>query len=73
MDCAGGGEAGSQGRRGPAGARPMGTDVVPAMVNGMDYLRDPKLFKGMAFSLEERQVPLTNTSQIKKDEEPLNP
>jgi len=52
----GGGEAGSQGRRGPAGARPMGTDVVPAMVNGMDYLRDPKLFKGMAFSLEERQT-----------------
>ena len=26
------------------------------MVNGLDYLRDPKLFKGMAFSLEERQT-----------------
>jgi len=38
------------------GARPIGTDVVPSMVNGMDYLRDPKLFKGMAFSLEERQT-----------------
>ena len=26
------------------------------MVSGLDYLRDPKLFKGMAFSLEERQT-----------------
>ena len=34
----------------------MGNDVVPSMVNGLDYLRDPKLFKGMAFSLEERQT-----------------
>jgi len=31
------------------------SDVVPSQVTGMDYLRDPKLFKGMAFSLEERQ------------------
>merc|ERR1711988_32558 len=30
--------------------------VAPSMVNGLDYLRDPKLFKGMAFSLEERQT-----------------
>jgi len=40
---------------GPA-SRPVGTDVVPSMVNGLDYLRDPKLFKGMGFSLEERQT-----------------
>eukprot|EP00092_Neocalanus_flemingeri_P002374 GFUD01002539.1.p1 GENE.GFUD01002539.1~~GFUD01002539.1.p1 ORF type:complete len:629 (+),score=206.98 GFUD01002539.1:180-2066(+) len=40
---------------GPA-ARPLGTDVVPSLVSGVDYLRDPKLFKGMAFSLEERQT-----------------
>merc|ERR1719431_433112 len=38
------------------GARSIGTEVVPSMVTGMDYLRDPKLFKGMAFSLEERQT-----------------
>ena len=30
--------------------------VAPSLVNGLDYLRDPKLFKGMAFSLEERQT-----------------
>ena len=36
--------------------RPMSSDIVPSMVNGLDYLRDPKLFKGMAFSLEERQT-----------------
>ena len=34
----------------------MSSDIVPSMVNGLDYLRDPKLFKGMAFSLEERQT-----------------
>ena len=34
----------------------MASDVVPSMVSGLDYLRDPKLFKGMAFSLEERQT-----------------
>ena len=34
----------------------MGTDVVPSLVSGLDYLRDPKLFKGMGFSLEERQT-----------------
>ena len=32
------------------------TNVVPSQVSGLDYLRDPKLFKGMAFSLEERQT-----------------
>ena len=37
-------------------SRPMSSDIVPSMVNGLDYLRDPKLFKGMAFSLEERQT-----------------
>jgi malate dehydrogenase (oxaloacetate-decarboxylating)(NADP+) len=30
--------------------------VAPSLVSGIDYLRDPKLFKGMAFSLEERQT-----------------
>merc|ERR1719340_407249 len=34
----------------------MSSDIVPSMVNGLDYLRDPKLFKGMAFTLEERQT-----------------
>ena len=34
----------------------MSSDIVPSMVSGLDYLRDPKLFKGMAFSLEERQT-----------------
>jgi malate dehydrogenase (oxaloacetate-decarboxylating)(NADP+) len=29
---------------------------VPSKVTGIDYLRDPKLFKGMAFSLDERQT-----------------
>jgi len=46
------------------GARPLvrssqngeGFTVVPSQVSGMDYLRDPKLFKGMGFSLEERQT-----------------
>jgi len=37
-------------------SRPMSSDIVPSMVSGLDYLRDPKLFKGMAFSLEERQT-----------------
>jgi len=31
-------------------------NVVPGQVSGVDYMRDPKLFKGMAFSLEERQT-----------------
>ena len=34
----------------------MASDIVPSLVSGLDYLRDPKLFKGMAFSLEERQT-----------------
>eukprot|EP00094_Tigriopus_californicus_P002282 TCALIF_02203-PA protein Name:"Similar to ME1 NADP-dependent malic enzyme (Anas platyrhynchos)" AED:0.12 eAED:0.12 QI:0/0.75/0.6/0.8/0.5/0.4/5/79/652 len=46
------------------GSRPMatrvtadrGTSVAPSTVPGMDYLRNPKLFKGMGFSLEERQA-----------------
>eukprot|EP00092_Neocalanus_flemingeri_P033417 GFUD01036333.1.p1 GENE.GFUD01036333.1~~GFUD01036333.1.p1 ORF type:complete len:607 (-),score=182.85 GFUD01036333.1:58-1878(-) len=48
------------------GARPVGRQsssqgveafsVVPSQVTGMDFLRDPKLYKGMAFSLEERQT-----------------
>ena len=49
------------GHHGPAplvqSSRGMSSDgPVPSMVNGLDYLRDPKLFKGMAFSLEERQT-----------------
>jgi len=32
------------------------TDVAPSLVSGSDYLRDPKRFKGMAFTLEERQT-----------------
>jgi len=31
-------------------------DATPGLVTGLDYLRDPKLFKGTAFSLEERQT-----------------
>ena len=30
--------------------------MVPGQVSGMDYIRDPQLFKGMAFTLEERQT-----------------
>ena len=30
--------------------------MVQSQAAGMDHLRDPKLFKGMAFSLEERQT-----------------
>jgi len=31
-------------------------NVCLTAVSGMDYLREPRLFKGMAFSLEERQT-----------------
>ena len=30
-------------------------NVCPSAVSGMDYIRNPRLFKGMAFNLEERQ------------------
>ncbi|MCL4122650.1 UNVERIFIED_CONTAM: hypothetical protein GTU68_000379 [Idotea baltica] len=33
-----------------------GDNICPSMVRGIDYLRDPRLNKGMAFTLEERQV-----------------
>merc|ERR1719309_447489 len=33
-----------------------GDNIYPSMVRGIDYLRDPRLNKGMAFTLEERQV-----------------
>ena len=29
--------------------------ACPSMVSGMDFVRNPRLFKGMAFNLEERQ------------------
>jgi len=33
-----------------------GDNFCPSMVRGIDFLRDPKLNKGMAFTLEERQA-----------------
>merc|ERR1711971_1177544 len=36
--------------------RASSTDVAPNQISGIDYLRDPKRFKGMAFTLEERQT-----------------
>jgi len=36
-------------------SRAASNEVAPSLVAGIDYLRDPKRFKGMAFSLEERQ------------------
>lgn len=41
------------------GTRPVGQSkdtVCHSMVTGMDYLRNPRLFKGMGFTLEERQA-----------------
>lgn len=32
-----------------------GDNVCPSQLRGLDFLRDPRLFKGMAFTLEERQ------------------
>lgn len=47
-------------RRDRLGQRPYhehtGDNICPNMVRGIDYLRDPRLNKGMAFTLEERQV-----------------
>ncbi|KAK8378630.1 hypothetical protein O3P69_009374 [Scylla paramamosain] len=54
----GGSMAGLQ--RDRIGQRPYhehtGDNICPNMVRGIDYLRDPRLNKGMAFTLEERQV-----------------
>ncbi|CAL8116756.1 unnamed protein product [Orchesella dallaii] len=33
-----------------------GDNVCPSMIRGIDFIRDPRLNKGMAFSLEERQA-----------------
>ncbi|XP_071440128.1 NADP-dependent malic enzyme-like isoform X2 [Hetaerina americana] len=33
-----------------------GEAVCPAMTRGIDHIRDPRLNKGMAFTLEERQI-----------------
>ena len=30
-------------------------NVCPSMVSGMEYIRNARLYKGMAFNLEERQ------------------
>merc|ERR1711997_259342 len=40
------------------GSRPVGgthDSVCPSTTAGMDYLRNPRLFKGMGFALDERQ------------------
>jgi len=34
----------------------LNTTTTPGMVTGLDYLKEPNLFKGMAFTLEERQT-----------------
>lgn len=34
----------------------VGDILCPAQVRGIDHLRDPRLNKGLAFTLEERQV-----------------
>jgi len=41
------------------GARPVGStqdSVCPSTTAGLDYIRNPRLFKGMGFSLDERQA-----------------
>ena len=40
------------------GAKPVrgGHDVCYSVVNGMEFLKNPKYCKGLAFSIEERQV-----------------
>merc|ERR1719232_1576513 len=41
------------------GSRPVGSshdNVCPSTTSGMDYIRNPRLFKGMGFSLDERQA-----------------
>ena len=40
------------------GAKPTkgGQDVCFSVVNGMEFLKNPKYCKGLAFSIEERQV-----------------
>ena len=38
------------------GVKPGDQKVMcPSLVSGMDFIRNPRLYKGMAFNLEERQ------------------
>lgn len=38
------------------GSGPKRLDTTPGLLTGLDYMRDPKIHKGMAFTLEERQT-----------------
>jgi hypothetical protein len=37
-------------------SRTPGDIICPSLVQGIDYIRDPRLNKGLAFTLEERQA-----------------
>lgn len=51
-----------------------GDIICPSMVQGIDHLRDPRLNKGLAFSLQERQtlgIHGLQPARIKSQEEQL--